>query len=328
MPFFEAINYFPYLVFSYVGTIVSLEDNFFATLNSTIFSGGSFCFIAKNIKCNINLSTYFRTQSEDFAQFERTLLIVSNSSCVVYTEGCSAPIFLESQLHIALVEILVKEKGILNYSTIQNWYRGDQTGEGGLYNFTTKRGWCLKKALLDWVQIEMGSAITWKYPSTYLIGNFSSSNFFSLSLISDMQIADTGNKMLHLGSYTKSRVYSKSISLNNSIYAYRGLVKIFKNAKNTYNYTECNSLLLGNNTFTITIPYTIVNNYSTFINQEANISKLESDFIFFLLQRGIKIKTALTILIYGFCQNICSKLPLELELEVPLLILMRTQSNF
>ena len=149
MPFFEAINYFPYLVFLYVGTIVSLEDNFFATLNSTIFSGGSFCFIAKNIKCNINLSTYFRTQSEDFAQFERTLLIVDNSSYIIYTEGCSAPIFLESQLHVALVEILVKEKGILNYSTIQNWYRGDQSGEGGLYNFTTKRGWCLKKALLD-----------------------------------------------------------------------------------------------------------------------------------------------------------------------------------
>ena len=160
IPFFEAINYFSYLVFSYIGTIVSLEDNFFATLNSTIFSGGSFCFIAKNIKCNINLSTYFRTQSEDFAQFERTLLIVDNSSYIIYTEGCSAPIFLESQLHVALVEILVKEKGILNYSTIQNWYRGDQSGDGGLYNFTTKRGWCLKKALLDWVQIEMGSAIT------------------------------------------------------------------------------------------------------------------------------------------------------------------------
>ena len=160
IPFFEAINYFPYLVFSYIGTIVSLEDNFFATLNSTIFSGGSFCYIAKNIKCNINLSTYFRTHSEDFAQFERTLLIVGNSASIIYTEGCSAPIFLESQLHVALVEILVKEKGILNYSTVQNWYRGDQSGEGGLYNFTTKRGWCLKKATLDWVQIEMGSAIT------------------------------------------------------------------------------------------------------------------------------------------------------------------------
>lgn len=160
IPFFDGINYFPYLIFSYVGTIVSLEDNFFATLNSIIFSGGSFCFIAKNIKCNINLSTYFRTQSEDFAQFERTLLIVSNSASVIYTEGCSAPIFLESQLHVALVEILVKNKGTLNYSTVQNWYRGDQSGEGGLYNFTTKRGWCLKDASLNWVQIEMGSAIT------------------------------------------------------------------------------------------------------------------------------------------------------------------------
>ncbi len=160
MPFFESINYFPFLVFSYVGTIVSLEDNFFATLNSTIFSGGSFCFIAKNIKCNINLSTYFRTQSEDFAQFERTLLIVSSLASVVYTEGCSAPIFRQSQLHVALVELLVKDKGTLNYSTVQNWYSGDQSGEGGLYNFTTKRGWCLKKASLDWVQIEMGSAIT------------------------------------------------------------------------------------------------------------------------------------------------------------------------
>ena len=173
----------------------------------------------------------------------------------------------------------------------------------------------------------MGSAITWKYPSTYLIGNYSSSNFFSLSLISDMQIADTGNKMLHIGSYTKSRVYSKSISLNKSMYAYRGLVKIFKKAKHTYNYTECNSLLLGNDTFTITIPYTVVDNFSTFINQEASISKLESNFIFFLLQRGINLKTAINILIYCFCQIICSKLPIELELEIPLLILLRTQSN-
>ena len=326
MPLFESFDYFSYLVFSYIGLIVSLKDNFFATLNSMVFSGGSFCYIARNIKCNINLSTYFRTQSEDFAQFERTLLIVGSSASVVYTEGCSAPIFLESQLHVAIVEILIKENGVLNYSTIQNWYHGDQSGEGGLYNFTTKRGWCLKKASLDWVQVEIGSAITWKYPSTYLIGDSSLSNFFSLALISDLQIADTGNKMLHIGSYTKSRVYSKSISLNNSVYSYRGLVRIFKNARNTYNYTECNSLLLGANTFTATIPYTVVNNSSAFINQEASISKLESDFIFFLLQRGISLGTVLTLLIYGFCKNICSRLPLELELEVPLLILLRTSS--
>jgi len=182
--------------------------------------------------------------------------------------------------------------------------------------------------MLNWVQVELGSAITWKYPSTYLIGDYSSSNFFSLSLLSELQITDTGNKMLHIGSHTKSRVYSKSISLNNSMYTYRGLVKIFKHAKNTYNYTECNSLLIGDNTFTTTLPYTIVDNYSTFINQEANISKIEADFLFFLLQRGINLTTALTLLIYGFCYNICSKLPLDLELEVPLLILMRTYSSF
>lgn len=328
MSFLESINYFSYLVFSYIGSIVSIEDNFFATLNSILFTGGSFCYIAKNIKCNINFSTYFRTQSEDFAQFERTLLIVETSAKVNYTEGCSAPIFLESQLHVALVEILVKNKGILTYSTIQNWYHGDESGEGGLYNFTTKRGWCLKNAILDWIQVEMGSIITWKYPSTFLIGDNAISNFFSLSLVSSHQIADTGNKMLHIGSYTKSKVYSKSISLNNSIYTYRGLVKIFKSAKNTYNYTECNSLLLGNNTCSITIPYTIVDSHSTFINQEASISKIESDFIFFLLQRGLDLKTSLTLLLYGFCYNICSKLPLELDLEIPLLILTRTQSNF
>ena len=174
----------------------------------------------------------------------------------------------------------------------------------------------------------MGSAITWKYPSTYLLGTKSSSNFFSLSLISDLQVSDTGNKMYHIGSETKSRVYSKSISLNKSLYTYRGLVYIFKKAKNTYNFTECNSLLLGDSTFTATIPYTIVNNYSTFINQEASVSKIESDFIFFLLQRGINLKDALTLLIYGFCSNICSRLPINLELELPLIILMRTQSNF
>ncbi|NP_044570.1 putative ABC transporter (apicoplast) [Toxoplasma gondii RH] len=328
LSFFQSIIFYPYLIFSYLGSIVSNTDNFFLTINSIIFNEGSFCFVMKDLNSNINLTTYFRTHSENFAQFERTLIVLSENSKLIYFEGCSAPMFLESQLHIAIVELFIKTKANLKYSTIQNWYRGNQLGEGGLYNFTTKRGFCMDKSFLNWIQIEIGSVITWKYPSTYLIGNKSFSNFFSLAMLSDYQVSDTGTKMLHIGKNTKSFILSKSLSFNFSFYTYRGLVTIFKTALNSYNYTECNSLLIGCNAFTATIPYTIINNFSAYINQEATISKLELDFLFFLLHRGLNLKSTLMILIYGYCYNICSKISFELELEVPLLIVARAQKLF
>ncbi|PFH30577.1 putative ycf24 family protein (apicoplast) [Besnoitia besnoiti] len=328
LSFFQSILFYSYLIFSYLGSIVNNNDNFFSTINSIIFNEGSFCYIMKDLKSNIHLTTYFRTHSENFAQFERTLIILSENSNLIYFEGCSAPMFLESQLHIAVVELFLKTKAKLKYSTIQNWYRGNQLGEGGLYNFTTKRGFCMDKSFLNWVQIEMGSIITWKYPSTYLIGKKSFSNFFSLAMLSDCQVSDTGTKMLHIGNNTKSFILSKSLSFNSSFYIYRGLVSIFKTAFNSYNYTECNSLLIGLNAFTVTIPYIVINNPLVYINQEATISKLELNFLFFLLHRGLNLKSTLMILIYGYCYNICSKVPFELELEVPLLIVSRAQKLF
>lgn len=315
-PFVVSLALFNSLVSRYMGCIVASSDNYFSSINSVVFTGGSFCYVPKNVKCNMNLSTYFRTYLEEFAQFERTLLVVGENAVVSYVEGCSAPIFLESQLHIALVELLVKEKGVLDYITVQNWYKGNQLGEGGLYNFTTKRGWCLSFATLNWVQVEMGSFVTWKYPSTYLKGDKSKSTFFSLALTSNYQISDTGNKMLHMGSYTKSKVFSKSMSFDNSLYTYRGMTKVFKPAKYVCSYIECDSLLFGNNGFTSTLPYLVVENYLTLTNQEASISKIESDFLFFLKQRGISNEDALTLLLYGFCSDICVYLPLELESEI------------
>nr|WPW47564.1 sufB protein [Coccidia sp. AB-2023a] len=327
LPLFKAIEQFPYLVQRYLGTIVSIEDNFFSALNTAIFSEGSFCYIPKDTQCSFDLSTYFRTNSENFAQFERTLLIAEENSSVTYLEGCTAPLFTESQLHVAIVEILVKDFANVKYSTVQNWYRGNQIGEGGLYNFTTKRGICMKNASLEWTQVEMGSAITWKYPSTILLGTNSFSEFYSISYVSGMQIADTGSKMIHIGKNTKSRIISKSVSLNNSVNVYRGLVEIGNNAENSYNYTECDSLLIGSNSLVSTLPYTIVNNNTSTVQQEATISKISENYLFLLRQRGISLKSAVALLIYGFCSGVCDKLPIEFGAEIPLLISMRTEES-
>nr|QEM01749.1 cysteine desulfurase activator complex subunit SufB [Nephromyces sp. ex Molgula occidentalis] len=325
IPLFKAIKKYPYLIKKYLGTVVSIGDNFFSALNSAVFSEGSFCYIPKNTKCTFDLSTYFRTNSENFAQFERTLLIVGENSMVNYIEGCTAPLYNESQLHVAIVEIIAKSNSLVKYSTIQNWYRGNQLGEGGLYNLTTKRGICFNNAKLEWTQIEVGSAITWKYPSTILIGKHSSSEFYSISLLSGFQEADTGSKMIHIGEHTKSKIISKTISLNSSINVYRGLVDINTKALNSINHTEWDSLLIGSNALTSTIPYTKVSNSSSIITQEATISKIDKEFLFFLMQRGINIKTAITLLIYGFCYNICERLPVDFGVEVPLLISLRTE---
>nr|QEM01579.1 cysteine desulfurase activator complex subunit SufB [Nephromyces sp. ex Molgula occidentalis] len=325
IPLFKAIKKYPYLIKKYLGTVVSNNDNFFSALNSVVFSEGSFCYIPKNIKCNFDLSTYFRMNSENFAQFERTLLIAGEYSKLTYLEGCTAPLYSESQLHVAIVEIIAKAFSSVKYSTVQNWYKGNEIGEGGLYNLTTKRGICFKNSSLEWTQIEVGSSITWKYPSTILKGNNSSSEFYSISLLSGVQEADTGTKMIHLGSNTKSKIISKSISLNSSINVYRGLVDISPNANKTFNHTECDSLLIGSKALTATFPYTKVSNSSAIIKQEASISKLDEEFLFLFMQRGINFKTAVTLLIYGFCYNICERLPLEFGVEIPLLISLRTE---
>nr|QEM01810.1 cysteine desulfurase activator complex subunit SufB [Nephromyces sp. ex Molgula occidentalis] len=325
IPLFKAINKYSYLIKKYLGTIVSNNDNFFSALNSAVFSEGSFCYIPKNIKCNFDLSTYFRTNSENFAQFERTLLIAGENSSLTYLEGCTAPLYSESQLHVAIVEIIAKSNSSIKYATIQNWYRGNQIGEGGLYNLTTKRGICFEKASLEWTQIEIGSSITWKYPSTILKGNNSSSEFYSISLLSGVQEADTGNKMTHIGKNTKSKVISKSISLNSSLNVYRGLVDIKPSAYKAYNHTEWDSLLIGSEALTATFPYTKVKNASAVIKQEASISKLDEEFLFLFMQRGINFKTAVTLLIYGFCYNVWERLPLEFGVEIPLLISLRTE---
>ncbi|CDR17291.1 SufB protein, putative [Plasmodium chabaudi chabaudi] len=322
---FDVILKYPLLIKKYLGTVVSYKDNFFANINSIIFSEGSFCYISKYIKCNFNLSTYFKTNSYDFAQFERTLLIASEFSYVGYLEGCTALMYKESQLHIAIVEIIVKNYGYVKYYTLQNWYRGDYLGNGGLYNFTTKRGICFYFAKLDWIQIELGSIITWKYPSTILKGNYSISNFYSISFISDTQIADTGSKIYHIGSYTKSYIISKSISLNKSLNIFRGLVYIKPNSYRSYNYTECSSLIFGNNSLTITIPYIKNYNNTSVIKQEAFISKIEILYLFLLMQRGLSISDSISLIIIGFCSSIYNKLPFELNLEIPILFSLKVK---
>nr|AQX44073.1 FeS cluster assembly protein [Plasmodium ovale wallikeri] len=328
LPLFDVIFKYPLLIKKYLGTVVSYKDNFFANINSIIFSEGSFCYVPKYIKCNFNLSTYFKTNSYDFAQFERTLLIVNKYSYIIYLEGCTASIYKESQLHVAIVEIIVKDYSYVKYYTLQNWYRGDYLGNGGLYNFTTKRGICFYFSKLDWIQIELGSIITWKYPSTILKGNFSISNFYSISFLSDIQIADTGSKMYHIGSYTKSNIISKSISLNNSLNIFRGLIYIKLNSYKSYNYTECSSLILGNNSLTVTIPYIKNYNNTSYIKQEAFISKIEILYLFLLMQRGLNISESISLIIMGFCSNIYNKLPFELNLEIPMLFSLKIKDIF
>ncbi|GAW84770.1 SufB protein (apicoplast) [Plasmodium gonderi] len=325
---FDAIFKYPLLINKYLGTIVSYKDNFFSTINSIIFSEGSFCYIPKYIKCKFNLSTYFKTNSYDFAQFERTLLIINEYSYIIYLEGCTASIYKESQLHVAIVEIIVKNYSYVKYYTLQNWYRGDYLGNGGLYNFTTKRGICFNFSKLDWIQIELGSIITWKYPSTILKGNFSISNFYSISFLSYNQIADTGSKMYHIGSYTKSYIISKSISLNNSLNIFRGLIYINPYSFKSYNYTECNSLIFGNNSLTVTIPYIKNYNNTSYIKQEAFISKIEILYLFLLMQRGLNISEAMSLIIIGFCFNIYNQLPFELNLEIPMLFSLKIKDIF
>jgi Fe-S cluster assembly protein SufB len=324
----EAILYYPELIKNYLGTVVPSGDNFFAALNSAVFTDGSFCFIPKNVISPLELSTYFRINDEESGQFERTLIIAEENSAVSYLEGCTAPKYDTNQLHAAIVELIALDNASIKYSTVQNWYSGDEKGNGGIYNFVTKRGLCAgKNAKISWTQVETGSAITWKYPSCILSGKFSKGEFYSVALTNNFQQADTGTKMLHIGSNTRSRIISKGISAGKSSNSYRGLVKISSGANNCRNYSQCDSLLLGNNSSANTFPYIQVENSSAQIEHEASISKIGEEQIFYFLQRGINLEQAISLIISGFCREVFLELPMEFALEADKLLNLKLEGT-
>ena len=322
----EAINLYPELIKNFLGTVVPSGDNFFTALNSAVFTDGSFCYIPKNTKCPLDLSTYFRINDEESGQFERTLIIAEENSSVCYLEGCTAPKYDTNQLHAAIVELIALDNAYIKYSTVQNWYSGDKDGKGGIYNFVTKRALCSGyNSKVSWTQVETGSAITWKYPSCVLSGNFSKGEFYSVALTNNYQQADTGTKMLHIGSNTRSRIISKGISAGNSSNSYRGLVKIAKNALKSRNYSQCDSLLLGNNSSANTFPYIEVENSSSQVEHEASISKIGEEQIFYFLQRGINIEQAISLIISGFCREVFIELPMEFAMEADKLLNLKLE---
>jgi Fe-S cluster assembly protein SufB len=324
----EAILKYPKLVQLFLGTVVPITDNFFAALNSCSFTDGSFCYIPKNIRCPLELSTYFRINNQESGQFERTLIIAEEGSYISYLEGCTAPQYNSNQLHAAIVELVAFKNAEIKYSTVQNWYAGDTTGKGGIFNFVTKRGLCLgKNAKISWTQVETGSAITWKYPSCILLGNFSQGEFYSIALTKNYQQADTGTKMIHIGSNTKSRIVSKGISADKSKNSYRGLVKIGSKACSSRNFSQCDSLLLGNKSQANTFPYIQVNNSTTKIEHEASTSKIGEEQIFYFLQRGINLEEAVSLMISGFCKDVFTELPLEFAVEADKLLSLKLEGS-
>ena len=324
----EAILKYPKLVQLFLGTVVPITDNFFAALNSCSFTDGSFCYIPKNICCPLELSTYFRINNQESGQFERTLIIAEEGSYVSYLEGCTAPQYNTNQLHAAIVELVAFKNAEIKYSTVQNWYAGDTTGKGGIFNFVTKRGLCLgKNAKISWTQVETGSAITWKYPSCILLGSFSQGEFYSIALTKNYQQADTGTKMIHIGSNTKSRIVSKGISADKSKNSYRGLVKIGSKAFSSRNFSQCDSLLLGNKSQANTFPYIQVNNSTTKIEHEASTSKIGEEQLFYFLQRGINLEEAISLMISGFCKDVFTELPLEFAVEADKLLSLKLEGS-
>ncbi len=322
----DAIKKYPELVEKYLASVVPIGDNYFSALNSAVFSDGSFCYIPKDIKCPMELSTYFRINNEESGQFERTLIIAEERSSVVYLEGCTAPQFSSNQLHAAVVEIIALEDAVVKYSTVQNWYAGDKNGIGGVYNFVTKRGMCSgKNARISWTQVETGSSITWKYPSCVLAGENSLGEFFSVALTNNKQQADTGTKMLHLAPRTRSRIISKGISAGDSINTYRGLVKIGPKASKTYNYSQCDSLLIGKTSSANTFPYIEAQNSYTKIEHEASTSRIAEEQLFYLLQRGIETEEALSLMVTGFCKEVFNELPLEFASEADRLLSLKLE---
>jgi|TARA_B100001250_G_scaffold412585_1_gene444214 Fe-S cluster assembly protein SufB len=322
----DAIKKYPELVEKYLASVVPIGDNYFSALNSAVFSDGSFCYIPKDVKCPMELSTYFRINNEESGQFERTLIIAEERSSVVYLEGCTAPQFSSNQLHAAVVEIIALEDAVVKYSTVQNWYAGDKNGIGGVYNFVTKRGMCSgKNARISWTQVETGSSITWKYPSCVLAGENSLGEFFSVALTNNKQQADTGTKMLHLAPRTRSRIISKGISAGDSINTYRGLVKIGPKASKTYNYSQCDSLLIGKTSSANTFPYIEAQNSYTKIEHEASTSRIAEEQLFYLLQRGIETEEALSLMVTGFCKEVFNELPLEFASEADRLLSLKLE---
>lgn len=314
--FSEAVQNYPHLVKQYLGTVVPAGDNFFAALNAAVFSDGSFVYIPKGVRCPMELSSYFRINTPKLGQFERTLIIAESDSYVSYLEGCTAPMYDENQLHAAVVELIALDNAKIKYSTVQNWYPGDEEGRGGIYNFVTKRGLCQGvNSKISWTQVETGSAITWKYPGTVLKGDNSSSEFYSVALTSNYQQADTGTKMIHLGKNTRSTIISKGISSGFAQNTYRGLVKAGKNAHNARNYTQCDSLLIGNKCGAHTFPVIDVNNNSAKVEHEASISKISEEQLFYCQQRGFSTEDAVAMIVNGFCRAVFQELPMEFAVE-------------
>ncbi|HMO01863.1 MAG TPA: Fe-S cluster assembly protein SufB [Oligoflexia bacterium] len=315
-PFSEAAREHPELIKRYLGSVVPYSDNFFAALNSAVFTDGSFCYVPRGVRCPLELSTYFRINAKNTGQFERTLIIADEGSYVSYMEGCTAPKRDENQLHAAVVELVALEKAQIKYSTIQNWYPGDKDGKGGIYNFVTKRGLCAgPDSKISWTQVETGSAITWKYPSCILKGDRSVGEFYSVAITNHKQQADTGTKMIHIGKDTKSTIVSKGISAGEGQNSYRGLVKILKSATNARNFSQCDSMLIGDNCGTHTFPYIETKNPTATVEHEASTSKIGEDQLFYCNQRGLSTEDAVSMIVHGFCKEVLGELPMEFVLE-------------
>lgn len=319
--FSEAVQKYPELVQKYVGTVVPPTDNYFAALNAAVFSDGSFCYIPKGVRCPMELSTYFRINATNTGQFERTLIIAEEDSYVSYLEGCTAPMRDENQLHAAVVEIHAASRAEVKYSTVQNWYPGDKEGKGGIYNFVTKRGICAgERSKISWTQVETGAAITWKYPSCILMGDYSIGEFYSVAVTKNRQQADTGTKMIHIGKNTTSRIVSKGIAAGQGQNSYRGQVKVTKNATHARNFSQCDSLLIGNQCGAHTFPYIDVKNSTAHIEHEATTSKIGEEQLFYCNQRGIDNEQAIALIVNGYCKEVLNKLPMEFAVEAQKLL--------
>jgi len=319
--FSEAVQQHPNLIKKYLGSVVPYSDNFYAALNSAVFSDGSFAYIPKGIRCPMELSTYFRINAQETGQFERTLIVADDAASVSYLEGCTAPMRDENQLHAAVVELVALEESTIKYSTVQNWYPGDKNGKGGIYNFVTKRGKCAgRKSKISWTQVETGSAITWKYPSCILQGDDSIGEFYSVAMTTNKQQADTGTKMLHIGKNTRSTIISKGISSGHGSQAYRGLVRIGPKAKGARNYSQCDSLLIGDRCGAHTFPYVEVKNSSATVEHEATTSKISDDQLLYCRQRGLSEEDAISLIVNGFCKEVLKELPMEFAVEAQQLL--------
>ena len=328
MSFSEAVKEHPELVKKYLGSVVPISDNYYATLNSAVFSDGSFCYIPKGVRCPMELSTYFRINAANTGQFERTLIVADEGSYVSYLEGCTAPQRDENQLHAAVVEIYAAKDAEVKYSTVQNWYPGDKNGKGGIYNFVTKRGICAgNNSKISWTQVETGSAVTWKYPSCILKGDNSIGEFYSVAVTNNYQQADTGTKMIHIGKNTKSRIVSKGVSAGKSQNSYRGLVQVMKRAQGARNFSQCDSLLMGDQCGAHTFPYIEIDNPTAMVEHEATTSKIGEDQLFYCNQRGISTEDAVALIVNGYCKEVLNQLPMEFAVEAQKLLALTLEGS-